>query len=130
MEVTMRTEYRIAVALAVGALVTLLAAACGDGRRSITDPSPVGAPRNTGGASPAMQSQGDVAGDQGQGSAGEATLSEARANTTAVCHIEGNGTFHLIHINPNALDAHLNHGDVLPHDEDVCPEPITTTAGR
>ena len=127
----MRTEYRIAVALAVGVLVTLLAAACGDGRRSITNPSPVGTPRDAGGATLTMQSAGDVAGDQvGEGSAREDTLSPARANTTAVCHIEGNGTFHLIHINEHALDAHLKHGDVLPHDGDVCPEPITTTAGR
>ena len=126
----MRTAYRIAVALAVGIIVALLAAACGDGRRSVTAPSPVGATRDAGGATLTTQSAGDVAGDQGQGNALEDTLSAERADDTAVCHIEGNGTFHLIHINANALDAHLKHGDVLPHDGNVCPEPITTTAGR
>ena len=127
----MRTDYRIAVALAVGIFVTLLAAACGDGRRSVTDPSPVGAARGAStGATLTTQSADEVTGAQSQGSASEDTLSADRANDTAACHLEGNGTFHLIHINAHALDAHLKHGDVLPHDGDVCPEPITTTAGR
>ena len=127
----MRTEYRIAVALAVGVIVALLAAACGDGRRSVTDPSPVGVARSdAGGATQTLQSADDAAGDQGRGSAPEDTLAAERAKTTAVCHIEGNGTYHLIHINANALHAHLNHGDVLPQDGDVCPEAITDTARR
>lgn len=127
----MRTEYRIAVALAVGVIVALFAAACGDGHRSVTDPSPVGAARSaSGGGTQTLQSADDVAGDQGQGSAPEGTLAADRANSTAVCHIEGNGTYHLIQINANALQAHLNHGDVLPQDGNVCPEPITDTARR
>ena len=125
----MRAEYRIAAAIAVGVIVALVAAACGDGRHTV-GPSPVGATRDAGGATLTMQSADNVAGDQGQGRAPEDTLAAERANTTAVCHIEGNGTFHLININANALDAHLKHGDVLPHDGDVCPEPITNTAGR
>ncbi len=31
-----------------------------------------------------------------------------------VCHKEGNGSFHLININADALDAHLAHGDGVP----------------
>lgn len=122
----MRTDYRIAVALAVGVIVTLLAAACGDGRHSVTGPSPAGGTA-AGGAALTVQSADDAAG--GQSSDPEETFSVARADT-AVCHLEGNGTYHLIHINQHALDAHLKHGDVLPHDGDVCPEPITTTVGR
>jgi hypothetical protein len=53
----------------------------------------------------------------------------AGANTVAVCHITGNGTFHLLNINPNALPAHLQHGDVLP-ENGACPGPVTATAGR
>ena len=65
-------------------------------------------------------------GELGQGeSRSEATA----ANTTAVCHITGNGTYHLLKINPNALQAHLQHGDVLPTN-DACPGPVTDTARR
>ena len=125
----MRTHYRVALALAVGVVVALLTG-CGDGRRSVTDPSPVGATRGvSGGPILTTQSAEDVPGDHGQATGADDTLSAERANTTAVCHIEGNGTFHLIYINVHALQAHLNHGDVLPQDG-VCPEPITTTAGR
>jgi hypothetical protein len=128
MEVTMRTEFRILYGLAFGVIVAVLAAACGDGRHSVSGPSPVGATRGgvAGVTTSTPQSDNDVAGSNAPGE----TLSEARANTTAVCHLEGNGTYHLIEINAHALDAHLKHGDVLPEHGDVCPEPITATAGR
>lgn len=31
----------------------------------------------------------------------------------AICHGEGNGSYHTIYINENAVQAHLNHGDYL-----------------
>lgn len=31
-----------------------------------------------------------------------------------VCHIEGNGDFHLININENAYQTHVDHGDASP----------------
>jgi uncharacterized protein (TIGR02145 family) len=31
-----------------------------------------------------------------------------------ICHREGNGSFHTINININALPAHLTHGDIVP----------------
>ena len=31
-----------------------------------------------------------------------------------VCHVTGNGSYHLINVSANALPAHLGHGDVLP----------------
>ena len=34
-----------------------------------------------------------------------------------VCHLEGNGSFHLINVSGNALAAHLAHGDVQPGDD-------------
>jgi hypothetical protein len=38
----------------------------------------------------------------------------AFAQKVAVCHVTGNGTYHLILINTNALPAHLAHGDGQP----------------
>ena len=37
----------------------------------------------------------------------------APAPKVNVCHATGDGTFHLINISSNALDAHLAHGDVV-----------------
>src|SRR5436190_15967514 len=36
------------------------------------------------------------------------------ANTEAVCHIRGNGTFAPLSVNGNAVTAHLAHGDGRP----------------
>lgn len=41
-------------------------------------------------------------------------LKKGKANKVDVYHITGNGTYHLININENALPAHLAHGDKLP----------------
>jgi hypothetical protein len=43
-----------------------------------------------------------------------ALAQQAPPPKVAVCHVTGNGTFHLIVISTNALDAHLNHGDGEP----------------
>lgn len=41
--------------------------------------------------------------------------------TFAVCHLEGNGSFHLITVDNEAVfNAHLAHGDVLP-ENGACP---------
>ena len=40
----------------------------------------------------------------------------AQADKVDVCHRRGNGSYHLINISSNALDAHLGHGDALPGD--------------
>jgi hypothetical protein len=34
----------------------------------------------------------------------------------AVCHLTGNGSFHVIHVDEHALDAHTAHGDLRPGD--------------
>jgi hypothetical protein len=34
-------------------------------------------------------------------------------NRVAICHREGNGSYHTIYVNQNAVQAHLNHGDYL-----------------
>lgn len=44
------------------------------------------------------------------------TALAAPAEKVDVCHIEGNGSYHLINISENALPAHLGHGDALPGD--------------
>jgi hypothetical protein len=45
------------------------------------------------------------------------TATSAIANddrTSHVCHVTGNGSFHLITVDGHAVDAHLAHGDTLP----------------
>lgn len=44
------------------------------------------------------------------------TLSAAPKGKVDVCHVEGNGSYHLIRINENALPAHLAHGNAQPGD--------------
>jgi hypothetical protein len=42
-------------------------------------------------------------------------LSDDRsAATLALCHVTGNGSFRLVHVNPSAEPAHMGHGDGLP----------------
>jgi hypothetical protein len=118
----MRTHsYSIPLALAVVGIVTLLASAC-DSRQSPSAPSPTSvAPGVSGGSTITVQSP--TAGSGG------ATVSASGANTAAVCHLVGNGTYHLLHVDPHALDAHRRHGDVLPENGE-CPAPITPTVRR
>ena len=47
----------------------------------------------------------------------------AKNNKVDVCHQQGNGGYHIINVNENALDAHLGHGDWLVEDE-VCDDGI------
>ncbi len=115
----MRTHpYSIPLALAVVGIAILLASACVDSRQSPSGPSPAAA--GVGGTVAVQSSTGDNAG---------ARVSANGANTAAVCHLEGNGTYHLVNVNPNALDAHLGHGDVLPRSGE-CPPPLTATVTR
>jgi hypothetical protein len=34
-------------------------------------------------------------------------------NKVAICHVEGNGSYHTIYVNQNAVQNHLDHGDYL-----------------
>src|SRR3990167_3929402 len=43
-------------------------------------------------------------------------ISAQAASKIDVCHVEGNGSFHLINVSGNALSAHLAHGDAQPGD--------------
>jgi hypothetical protein len=47
----------------------------------------------------------------------------AKNNKVDVCHVEGNGGYHIINVNENAVDAHLGHGDWLVTEE-VCGDGI------
>lgn len=38
---------------------------------------------------------------------------EDNDNRVAICHREGNGSYHTIYVNQNAVQAHLDHGDYL-----------------
>ena len=42
------------------------------------------------------------------------TTPAAAGNKVEICHSEGNGSYHVIEVNENALDAHLGHGDHYP----------------
>ena len=63
-----------------------------------------------------------------------ATVTAGATTNTAsskvwVCHHTGSWKhpYHLIHISPHALPAHMNHGDVTPGADNSCP--TTSTAG-
>jgi LPXTG-motif cell wall-anchored protein len=38
-----------------------------------------------------------------------------------VCHLLGNGSYHVLTFDDNALKAHVNHGDIYPVPADGCP---------
>jgi hypothetical protein len=40
------------------------------------------------------------------------------ASKVAVCHVKGNGSYHLINVSANAVSAHLAHGDLVGVDAD------------
>ena len=42
---------------------------------------------------------------------GSLNLSADNDHKMKVCHVTGNGTYHVIEIDHHALQAHLNHGD-------------------
>lgn len=48
----------------------------------------------------------------------------AKLDKVDVCHREGNGSFHLININGNALSAHVGHGDKLLGELVVNPDTL------
>lgn len=45
-------------------------------------------------------------------------INAARGNKVDLCHRTGNGSSHVISVNPNAVAAHLAHGDVILIDND------------
>ncbi len=51
------------------------------------------------------------------------TPAHAKNNKVDVCHVEGNGSHHIINVSENAVNAHLAHGDWLVVDE-VCGDGI------
>ncbi len=101
-------------ALLAPVVVSLLAVACGGGNQGSTAPSSVVAP-------------GEIA--VGNDGTSVAAAAKGGANKVAICHIEGNGTFHLLEISASAKSAHLKHGDVEPLNG-ACPGPATTTVRR
>src|SRR4051794_4299422 len=46
-----------------------------------------------------------------------------------VCHREGNGSYHVITFDDDALPAHLAHGDISPVPADGCPASETSPGG-
>ena len=54
-----------------------------------------------------------------------ATDNNAVNDKVQVCHKEGNGSFHSIEVNGNALQAHIDHGDLYPVPQNGCPDIAT-----
>lgn len=42
-----------------------------------------------------------------------ASSADAAASKTLVCHVEGNGTAHVVAVSDQAVDAHVAHGDAM-----------------
>jgi hypothetical protein len=53
--------------------------------------------------------------------AGTATAIGASQGKQDVCHLTGNGGYHLINVSVNAVPALLRHGDALPDEYGSCP---------
>jgi hypothetical protein len=53
--------------------------------------------------------------------AGTATVMGSSEGKQDLCHVTGNGSFHVISVSGNAVPAHLGHGDVLPDEYGDCP---------
>lgn len=49
-------------------------------------------------------------------SVNRSTTASEEENKTAICHREGDGSYHLNTVSSNAVDAHLAHGDAYPED--------------
>ena len=41
---------------------------------------------------------------------------QAKADKVAICHVDGKGSYKLIHVAAKAVDAHMGHGDARPGD--------------
>jgi LPXTG-motif cell wall-anchored protein len=73
-------------------------------------------PKDKGDQSQARQDEGN----QGRG--------DERGNghtPVTVCHLLGNGGYHVLTFDDNALQAHVNHGDIYPVPADGCPQDTT-----
>ena len=53
--------------------------------------------------------------------AGTATVFGSPQGKQDICHLTGNGSYHVINVSMNAVPAHLRHGDVLTDEYGDCP---------
>ena len=137
----MRTDAFWSPPLLALVVVALLAVACGGENRSPTAPSSVPSPAGiAAGSGVATVATGSPDGAQDGADVPEVTAASAKnkdkdkdkdkdKNKVDICHVTGNGTFHLLNISANAKAAHLGHGDVEP-DNGACPTLVTATAFR
>lgn len=91
----MREFHRQVSVLGIAAVTAALGGACGAPSASIS-PATLQSP-----SAPSAQ----------LGAVPQAAIAAVGANTAIVCHVHGNGTFSPLAINPQALPAHLAHGD-------------------
>ena len=75
------------------------------------------------------ETEGDETGGGGADDGGKDTGEGKGTTRVEVCHVEGNGSYHVIEFDDAALDAHVEHGDLYPVPEDGCPVPGDETGG-
>jgi LPXTG-motif cell wall-anchored protein len=60
-------------------------------------------------------------GAQDKGARGQGDQRGNGHTPVTVCHLLGNGSYHVLTFDDNALKAHVNHGDIYPVPADGCP---------
>lgn len=78
----------------------------------------------TDGAEPQADQGHESAQDKGTQDKGDQGQGDQRGNghtPVTVCHLLGNGSYHVLTFDDNALKAHVNHGDIYPVPADGCP---------
>lgn len=63
----------------------------------------------------------DQSGKAAKGSNGQGDQRGNGHTPVTVCHLLGNGSYNLLTFDDNALEAHVNHGDLYPVPTDGCP---------
>ncbi len=96
----------------------------GDVMPSSDGTCPAGTTHTGGGSSVA----GGRSGSETTGAHGEGRRGPGHTRAT-VCHLLGNGGYHLLTFDEHALPAHLAHGDVMPSSDGTCPAAGSTLPG-
>jgi LPXTG-motif cell wall-anchored protein len=111
------------VLMSVGAMGVALADQ--DGSRGGDDAAATGAKADKGRQGPkadkGRQGPKEAKGAQSKGEQGQGDERGNGHTPVTVCHLLGNGGYHELTFDDNALEAHVNHGDIYPVPADGCP---------
>ena len=109
--------------VAAGGLAPALADDGDDGRDGAAQDHRASADKGDSGRQGPKQDKGGKAG-QDKGSKANQGQGDERGNghtPVTVCHLLGNGGYHVLTFDDNALEAHVNHGDIYPVPAEGCP---------